>query len=107
MRPPVWYAQRTRPVAESTAKSRPSCEPKYAEPVDDDGRGLDLARRAHLPELSPDSVASAVTVPSCEATRMRGPSIAGLEGSVPADASRPADLPGLGVERERRPARSR
>ena len=26
---------------------------------------------------------SAVTVPFCDATRMRGPSIAGLDGSVP------------------------
>ena len=28
MRPPVWYAQRTRPVCALTAKTRPSVAPK-------------------------------------------------------------------------------
>ena len=85
MRPPVWYAHNDLSrCPDFTANTRPSCEPKYADPVDHDGRGLDLSRRSYLPDSGdPRRAKSAVTVPSWDATRTRGPSIAGLEGSVP------------------------
>ena len=83
MRPGVWYAQRTRPVAESTANTRPSCEPKYAVPSTTTGDDSTLPAVRTCQSCLPELLARAVTVPSCEATRIRGPSMAGLEGSFP------------------------
>ena len=70
-------------MLESTAKTRPSCEPKNAveSTTTGDDSTLPAVRTCH--RRRPSRRDSAVTVPSCDETRMRGPSIAGLEGSVP------------------------
>src|SRR5262245_5601785 len=83
MRPPVSYAQRTRPVSAWTAKRRPSVTPKYAIPStttgDDSTLALVSSRHTGRPLRRP----RAVTEPSCELTIRRLPAIAGVDALGP------------------------
>jgi hypothetical protein len=72
-----------RPVRELTAKSRPSVEPKYAIPSTTTGEDSTLPGVSTRQRRRPFSRSSANTVPSCELTISRGPSMAGVEGFVP------------------------
>ena len=72
------------------------------EPVDDDRRGLDLAGGAHLPEPSPGPPAERSDRAVLRRDEDARPVDRRTGGKRSADASGPPDLPGRGVDRERR-----
>src|SRR5262245_6070684 len=83
IRPPVWYAQRMRPLTVLTANRRPSVAPKYAvlSITTRDDSPFAATRSCH--NVRPFDRAYAVTVPPAEDTISRSPAIADVDRSGP------------------------
>src|SRR5213078_4333874 len=83
MRPPVWYAQRMRPLTVLTANRRPSVAPKYAVLSITTGDDSTFAATCSCHSVWPSDRASALTVPLVDETIRRSPAMAGVDGFGP------------------------
>src|SRR5262249_60611586 len=83
IRPPVWYAQRMRPLTVLTANRRPSVAPKYAVLSITTGDDSTFAATRSCHSVWPSERAYAVTVPPVDDTITRSPAIAGVDGFGP------------------------
>jgi len=83
MRPPVWYAQRIRPLTVFTANRRPSVAPKYAVLSIATGDDSTFAATCSCHNVRPSDRAYAMTVPLVDDTITRSPAMAGVDGFGP------------------------